>query len=242
MLPTLLKSVVATLDSMSRPLVIAHRGASARFPENTIAALVGALDLGADWVELDVRRTGCGNGVVHHDAVLEDGTVIVDVTVDDLPDHIPTLEAAIEACGPMGLNIEIKSVVTQSDYDDSYPVVSLVSDIVRGRLTSDRVLISSFDMGAINAVHDVKSSAPTGFLSSDDVGPEVLVGRAVAHGHSAINPADAIVTQRFVDVAHEAGLRVFPWVVEARARMSELIDFGVDGIITKFPDVLRELL
>ena len=90
-------------------LVVAHRGASAVHAENTIPAFVAAREMGADWVELDVRLTADGVPVVHHDPVLTDGRVIRSLSVGDLPDELPTLEAAIESCAPLGVNIEIKS-------------------------------------------------------------------------------------------------------------------------------------
>lgn len=229
-----------TLGAMT--LVIAHRGASADHPENTLDAFEAALAQGADWVEFDVRRTADDEVVVHHDATLADGTVIVDCAASDLPESIPTLAAVLDACGPMGVNIEIKSDPNESDYDDEYPVVGLVLDAIRARLTKDRALISSFDMGAINAVHDHRSNIPTAFLTADAVGPEVAVGRAVAHNHLAVNPAEGLVTARFVTAAHDAGLAVYPWTVDDPDRMRELVDFGVDGIITNTPAVLRALL
>ncbi len=71
--------------------VIAHRGASAAAAENTIEAFALAAELGADGVELDARRTADGQVVVHHDAHLPDGRVIVDLSAADLPAHVPTL-------------------------------------------------------------------------------------------------------------------------------------------------------
>ena len=65
--------------------VIAHRGASNAFPENTVAAFRGAHEMGADMVELDVRRTADGRLAIHHDAHLPDGRAICDVASGDLP-------------------------------------------------------------------------------------------------------------------------------------------------------------
>ena len=71
-------------------LVIAHRGASAQFAENTLDAFLGAVDQGADGVELDVRRTADGRLAIHHDDALPDGTVIVETAFADLPTRSPT--------------------------------------------------------------------------------------------------------------------------------------------------------
>lgn len=223
-------------------LVIAHRGASKAEKENTIAAFERALELGADWVELDVRRAACGTAVVHHDSNVADGRLICETPADDLPDYVSSLEAVIEACGPMGVNIEIKSDLEEPDYDDDHRIVATAVRTARRMLPLDRILVTSFDMSAINRSHDVDANVPTGFLTSDDLGPEVSIGRAVAHNHSAVNPWVDIVTQRWVDAAHEAELKVYTWTCDDPKRMKELISFGVDGIITNTPDVLRKIV
>src|SRR5687767_2173304 len=99
--------------------VIAHRGASAAYRENTVTAFAGARDMGADMVELDVRRTADGTLAVHHDAVLGDGRALVGLRRDELPDHVPTLEEALDACAPLAMNIEIKNYMGDPDYDES---------------------------------------------------------------------------------------------------------------------------
>ena len=223
-------------------LVIAHRGASAAERENTVEAFERALEMGADWVELDVRRSADGTPVVHHDAELDDGRAICELTPDQLPDYIATLRDVLVACGPRGVDIEIKSDPADPDYDDDHAVVDATVAVARSILPAERTLISSFDMGAVNRVHDVSTRMPTGFITMDDVGAEVSVGRAVAHGHEVIKPDDALVTPRFVDAAHEAGLLVYVWTVDDPKRMSRLADMGVDGITTNVPDVARKVL
>ncbi len=223
-------------------LIIAHRGASKAFTENTLEAFRGAADMGADWVELDVHRTGCGSIVVHHDAHVADGRLIRELSVADLPDHVSTLEAVIEACGDMGVNIEIKNDPDDDDFDPEHHMVPEIVRIARATLLRDKVLITSFDMGAINAVHDIDKSMPTGLLTMDAVGPEVSIGRAKAHDHSAVNPWDEIVTPRWVNEAHAADLAVYVWTVDDPKRMIELAALGVDGIITNVPDVAVKTL
>ena len=221
------------------PLIIAHRGASVAAPENTIAAFETARDMGSDWVELDVRRAACGTPVVHHDAHLADGRVICELPAGDLPGSIPTLEDALVACGPMGVDIEIKSEVADPDFDDDHAVVDTTVEVAKRVLPTERILVSSFDMTAVNRARDIDPAVPTGFITADDVGVEVSVGRAVAHGHDVIKPDDALVTGRFVEAAHEAGLTVYTWTVDDPRRMSQLAELDVDGIITNVPDVAR---
>lgn len=223
-------------------LVIAHRGASKVFTENTIDAFVGAAEMGADWVELDVRRTGCGSIVVHHDATIGDGRLIRDLTVEDLPDHVSTLEDVVDACGEMGVNIEIKNDPEDDDFDPEHHMVPRIVQIARAKLAREKTLITSFDMAAINAVHDVDPNMPTGFLTMDSVGPEVSIGRAAAHGHVAINPWDELVTSRWIATAKDAGLAINVWTVDDPERIRELADMGVDAIITNVPDVAIQAL
>lgn len=218
-------------------LIIGHRGASKAFQENTIEAFVGAADAGADWVELDIRRSVDGEIVVHHDPATADGAVIAETKAKSLPDHIPTLAEALVACGDMGVNIEIKNDPNETDYDPEHLMVPRTIEVARAHLPAERTLITSFDMGAINAVHDVAPNMPTGFLTAEDIGAEVAVGRAAAHDHVAINPADRIVTRRWIGEAEAAGLAVYVWTVDDPDRMIELAELGVDGIITNVPDV-----
>ena len=222
-------------------LVIAHRGASARFRENTVEAFEGAAAMGADWVELDVRRTADGALIVHHDPAI-DGVDLIAMAAADVPAHVPTLAEALEACGDMGVNIEIKNDPGEPDYDDEHMIVEPTITAALAVVPRDRLLFTSFDMGAVNRVHDIDPGLTTGFITMDRVGVEVSVGRAAAHAHTSINPHDPLVTARFVAAAHEAELVVYPWTVDNPDRMREMIDLGVDGIITNTPDVLREIV
>src|SRR4051812_46337033 len=124
--------------------VIAHRGASAAAPENTIEAFRLARELGADWVELDARRTADGQVIVHHDAELPDGRVIVEVQRVDLPPSVCDLTDALDACEGMRINIEIKNWPADPDFDETEQVARHVVALVQERSLHDRVLVSCF--------------------------------------------------------------------------------------------------
>lgn len=218
-------------------LIIGHRGASTAFQENTIESVVGAAEAGADWVEVDVRRTADAEIVVHHDPHTSNGVLISEACAASLPDYISTLGEILAACGDMGVNIEIKNEPDEPDYDPEHQMVARILEMASAHLTRDRTLITSFDMGAINAVHDQDPMMPTGLLTADAIGVEVAIGRAAAHNHSTINPSNEITTPRWVAAAHEAELKVFVWTVDDPDRMMELAAMGVDGIITNVPDV-----
>ena len=135
--------------------VIAHRGASAVRRENTVEAFLEARRRGADGVELDVRRGADGALVVHHDPALPDGRPILNLAVADLPAEIPLLEAAIEACDGMMVNIEIKNVPIDPDFDPAESVAGAVAALVTEGGWVGKILVSSFTLATIDAIQEV---------------------------------------------------------------------------------------
>jgi glycerophosphoryl diester phosphodiesterase len=216
---------------MSRPLVLAHRGASAVEPENTLQAFRAAARLGADGVELDVHRCADGTLAIHHDSVLRDGRPLAVLLAETLPASVPTLAQVLDECSGMLVNIEIK--------DGCAPeVVALLQQ----RGGADRVLVSCFDPAVVAEVHFLDPSIPTGqlFFESDDA--VSTVAAAAAAGHVAVHPWDGWVDQALVDHAHRLGLQVNTWTVDAPERIIELAALGVDAVITNRPDVARRAL
>jgi glycerophosphoryl diester phosphodiesterase len=230
----------------ARPIVVAHRGASRAFAENTLDAFRGARDLGADWVELDARRTSDGAVVVHHDpAVPGHPAFIVETPAAELPASIPTLADALavgqHAEPPLGVNIEIKSAPDEPDYDPDHWLAAEVVSIIHAAGAGE-VLVTSFDPGAINRVHEIDPAIPTGFLVADLGELDAIVARTVAHGHVALNPWQWAMREEVVTVAHDAGLAVNVWTVDDPEVMTTLAGWGVDAIITNVPDVARAAL
>ena len=222
-------------------LVIAHRGASAAEPENTVAAFTAARKLGADWVELDVRRTGDAALAVHHDAHLPDGRELVRLPAADLPDAIPSLEEALDACGPLGVNIEIKNDPRDPDFDDTELVAREVAALLDRRADTDEVLVSSFHEPTVERVRRLDPGVPTALLVFDPGGPAV-VERVAGGGHVALHPYESFADAVLVEAAHDAGLAVNVWTCDDPERMRVLADLGVDGIVTNVPDLAREVL
>ena len=215
--------------------IIAHRGASAVECENTIAALARARELGADGVELDVRRTADDRLVLHHDARLADGRVIRDTPAAELPDHIPSFLPALDACVGMFVNVEIKNDPTDPDFDPTDWVAHRVCAVLAGRGEGRRWLISSFRFETVAVCRTVLPGARTAWLVEtldDDV-----VDRTAAGGHAALHPWDPIVDEALVRRAHAAGLAVNTWTCDDSDRMRQLIGWGIDGICTNVPDV-----
>jgi len=226
---------------MNRPNVIAHRGANRAAVENTLPAFRLAREMGADWVELDARRTADGMVVVHHDAHLRDGRVIADVACAELPDDVPSLAEALEECDGMGVNIEIKNLPSDPDFDEGHLVSDAVAGLVQAYLGPERAIVSSFNIGALDRLHSVDPTIDLAFLF--DLGdPASSIARACAHHMRAIHPYDPMVTESMVRHAKDEGLDVNVWTVNDPDRMEELIGFGVDGLCTDVPDIARQVV
>lgn len=221
-------------------LVIGHRGASRAFPENTLAAFQGAVDQGADGIELDVRRTADGALALSHDDTLADGRVVVEVGRADLPPDVPVLAEALDVCQPLAVvNIEIKNWPDDKDFD---PTEQLAADVVallaaRGELDDGRNLVSCFHLAAIDRVHELAPDLATAWLLGLVDDPAPLVEKAAVRGHVAIHPHHAFVNEALVDLAHGAGLAVNTWTCDDPERIRWLAEVGTDAVITNVPDV-----
>src|SRR4051794_17525468 len=138
-----------------RPLVLGHRGASAVAPENTVSAFVRARELGADGVELDVRRTSDGVLVIHHDPAirdvgLENDGVIASMTFATLRDAAPdlaTLEEAMNALRGLVVNVEVKCLPWEPDADADGSVMRQTIEAIQGH--DGMLIVSSFDLAAV---------------------------------------------------------------------------------------------
>jgi glycerophosphoryl diester phosphodiesterase len=229
------------VDSTPVTLVTAHRGASAAHPPgNTLAAFRAAGEVGADWVELDVRHTADAVLVVHHDADLPDGRAVAGTVVAELPDWVPTLTEALEACGAMGVNVEIK-VETPGSAEAEHLVAATVA-LLDARPDPSRFLVTSFDWSAADRVRALAPRLATGLLAFDlSQGPDLL-DTAVAGGHRSVNPWDPYVTPELLARAHALGLAVHTWTVDDPERIRALVAMGVDSVITNHPDLARRIV
>lgn len=225
--------------------VIAHRGASAYAPENTVQAFREAGRRGADRVELDVRLARDGSVVVHHDARLADGRAVVDLTPAQLPSTIPSLREALEACAPLAVNVELKDLPSEPGHRRDLPlagaVVAILSEHIAEAGPVD-VILSSFDEAALDRVAELAPQLRTASLFVATGNPAGLVSRAAVCGRVALHPAYGGTDRALVDAAHAVGLAVNVWTVDDPGQMAALVDLGVDGIITNVPDVARVTL
>lgn len=230
------------------PLIWAHRGASAHFPENTLSAFQGAIDAGADGVELDVHLTKDGQLVVTHDedTIRVTGVQgkIADLTLDEIQrlnfaafradspfETAPTLDAVLDLIAPTGLsvNIELKNSI------EPYPgMEERILALVHEKKMGERVLYSSFNFDSMARVKLLDPSARVGLLY-------VLFDSTVFRRAKEIN-ADAIhplwrlaVLPPYVMYCHRHGLKVHGWTIDNELGLRACRWAGADAVITNDP-------
>ncbi|MCU6479296.1 glycerophosphodiester phosphodiesterase [Arthrobacter sp. A2-55] len=227
--------------------IYAHRGVSAHYPENTLAAFARAVELGLDGIELDVHLSADGVAVVIHDETVDRTTngigVIADFTARQLNlldaghrQHVPTLAQVLEvAAGKVRVNIEIKDAAAAG------PVLEAV-----GRHPELDWFASSSDWQALAAM---KQQAPGSdcypLTLGHFAGPEApgavaeALDFAVLHGSSGVSVWEAALDQDMVDMIHSRGLEVWAWTVNDEDRARELVLLGVDSLCVDDPELIR---
>ncbi|MDQ8734876.1 glycerophosphodiester phosphodiesterase [Paenibacillus sp. LHD-38] len=240
---------------MKNVINFAHRGASGCSPENTLAAFQKALELGATGIETDVQLTKDGRIIVIHDESLARtaglNKLVKDTDYDELaaldagswfaPDfhdqRIPTLEQLLELLKPTGivLNIELKNGVFP------YPgIEEKVIQMVRAYRMTERVILSSFNHYSLALCKQLAPEIRTGVL--------YMEGLYRPWNYAASLQADALhayklaVTPEWVAEASAHGIAYHPFTVNNMAEMERLVEAGVNGIITDYPDRLAEML
>ncbi len=226
--------------SSSVTSIIAHRGASKVELENTLAAFRRAVSMGAHAVELDVRRTRDGVLVVHHNPTLADGRVIAQCDHRELPDHVPTLDEALDACSPLWVNVEIKNDSSEPDFDPNDTIADDTIAVLARRIEGDRAwLISSFRRETIDRCRALRPTIRTAWLTVT-IEPDAItsvVNDLASTGHTALHPWHGTLTRDLIQRCHAVGLDVNTWTCDDPERMTELMVWEIDGICTNLPDV-----
>ncbi|MDH6216230.1 glycerophosphodiester phosphodiesterase family protein [Streptomyces pseudovenezuelae] len=254
------------------PSVFAHRGASAQAPENTLAAIDAAAALGVDRVENDVQRTEDGELVVIHDDSLRRTTDVKEVFPGRAPwkvkdftaaeiarldagswfaprfagVRVPTLKQYMRRVEHNGQNLllEIKNPELYPGIEQQ--ILKLLGN--EGWLDQPhldgRLIVQSFSADSIRIVHDLKPGVSTAFLGT----PPVADLSGYAAFTDGINPSYASISTCYVSAAHGftgphgRPLAVFAWTVDDAATALRVADYGVDGVISNKPDVVRAAL
>ena len=241
----------------SRPLIVAHRGASGHAPENTLAAFRVAKELGADFIELDVTLTLDEEVIVIHDDTVDrttNGTGRVDqLTLTELKkldagawwgpefadESIPTLAEVLELARgeDIGLYIEVKPS------KEKHPILTdRVIDLVREGDMTESVVIQSFDPQVVTRVlQRMPEASPQLLAFKPALRPE---GKAIRSGAVGYNPwsiwlALPIMGPWLIRRLQGAGLTISVWTVNSPIKMEAFAGLGIDAIITDVPDVAR---
>ncbi|MDY6875566.1 MAG: glycerophosphodiester phosphodiesterase [Chloroflexota bacterium] len=241
----------------TRTLNIAHRGASAAAPPNTLVAFEKAVELGADGIEFDVHLSADGMLVVIHDFNVDNTTDgsgrVTEMTLAQLKqldagsrfdpafagERIPTLEEVLEAVGSrLLLNIEMKCFSPR----DNGLERAVITQVKRHNL-DDRVLLSSFNPLSLRRAKKIAPHIAVGLLYSPRLSlPLRRAWLAPLVHHEARHPEHTMVDAHYMAWARRRGYLINAWTVDDPNEMHRLIGLGVDGIITPLPDVLHSVL
>ncbi|MCE9667339.1 glycerophosphodiester phosphodiesterase [Myxococcus stipitatus] len=236
-------------------LLLAHRGASADAPENTLDAFAEAVRQGADGVELDAMVCGSGEVVVCHDERLERLAGLpwevratawwklrradVGTSLGFAPARIPLLEEVLEALpAQLLVNIELKC-----ERLDDGGLAGKVADLVRRRGLTERVVVSSFNPMCLFRLASAAPELRRGLLIDPDRswGVQAYALSPLVSSHS-VHPYHAQCTPERVAAWRAAGLRVAAWTVDDASRARALERMGVSYLITNRPGAVREAL
>lgn len=240
---------------MPKLINFAHRGAAGHRPENTMASFTYALELGATGIETDVQMTKDGHLVLIHDETLKRtaGTPewVKDLTLDEIRtrdagawyhkdfkgEKIPTLEELLELTQGTDtvVNLELKNGAVL------YPEIERkLIETVRKYKMSEQVVISSFNHYSLFECKKIAPEIRTGILYGEGLYEPWAYAKTVKA--DALHAFHMAVRPEFVSAAAAAGIVYHPFTVNDKALMSKMIEAGVAGIITDYPDRLNELL
>jgi glycerophosphoryl diester phosphodiesterase len=216
--------------------LLAHRGGAGPWRENTLEAFTGALRLGADGVELDVRRTSDGRLVVHHDAEIAGCGALHDLRAGDLPPWVPGLDEALATCAGATVNVEIKNAPVEPGFDPAETVAAEVVAALAQACSSWRapahVIVSSFWPATVAAVRAAGPEVATGLLVHPSLDVAASADQAAGLGCVALNPFYRQVTPDLVDLVHAMDMAVVVWTVNEPDDLSAMATAGVDTVIS----------
>ncbi len=221
------------------PSVVAHRGAPGPWRENTTEAFRGAARMGADGVEMDVRMTADRVLVVHHDPLVEGSLPIHLSDREDLPDWVPTIEAALWACAGMDVDLEVKNLPGDPAYDPEESIAVALANAVESWLASRiagegsrRLMVSSFSPATLRVFRGCTTAVATGLLVHPAVGAGGMVELADELGCSVLLPHFSLLSDELVSGARARGMEVWTWTPDTRSELLDASEAGADAVIT----------
>lgn len=236
--------------SLDQVQVTSHRGFSMRYPENTLVAIEGAIEVFADVVEMDVRVTQDKQFVILHDDNLL-RTTGINISVSRLPfdvvttldagkwfstefinERVPSLRAALETTkGRINVNLDLKMTSRQVD---------LIPDLVAIIDEYDmqyQVILTSTCLVCLEKAKEINPNIQTGLITYR-VNPSLLANPLI----DVVSMKSTFVTQLVVNQVHSANKKILVWTVNSRTEIERLSNLGVNNIITSRPDYVKEVL
>jgi len=261
-LAVILFALAALPGAAAGPLVAAHRGGAALWPENSLLAFRNALALGVDLLETDVHLTADGEVVIVHDPTLDRTTTgrgaVRDVKLSDLmgvrlkdrdgtatTEHLPTLRELLDLLRPASasLLLEIKVGPNREPYPG---IEEKVLGLVRDAGLLDRVLVMAFEDETLRRVRTLDPKVRTVLLVSTRRA-ERAAARDVVRWVTAMGANDLGIDYRalnadIVAAARASRVRVAAWTVNEAADMKRVIGLGVDVVISDRPDLAKRVV
>ncbi|MCX6004991.1 MAG: glycerophosphodiester phosphodiesterase [Chloroflexi bacterium] len=222
---------------MKKILNIAHRGFTRDFSDNTLESFQAALDLEVDGIELDVQETADGEFIVYHDDAIN-GKPIDEVKYESLRGvlvqgkyKLPTLRETLKLLGGnTGLLIELKQVRS----------LEKLLTIFRAHTTAERVAIISFNSELISNLARLAPDIMRAVITGEPVVKPSQITQATRS--SAIGVSCSHLTSELVSQAHAENITVFVWGCADKASVRRALQFDIDGIISDYPDVVKDYL
>ncbi|MFZ3591261.1 glycerophosphodiester phosphodiesterase [Bacillus sp. DJP31] len=240
------------VDITKNTLLIAHRGASALAPENTVAAFDKAITMKADYIEIDVQMSKDGELVIIHDVTVDRTTngkgMVKDFTYEELAkldagiwyserfagERIPTLSIVLDRYeGKIGILIELKEPSLYPGITQQ--LASVLTKRVIVNSTNAPILVQSFDHQAIQELHTLLPSIPKGIIISDTTGLSKKKIQEIDEYATFVCIYKHAVDFQFMKLAKQMDWQVFTWTVSSREMVIYLQQLNVDGIVTDHP-------
>ncbi len=221
---------------------IGHRGAKGHITENTLESINLALEMGVDGIEIDVHLCASGELMVFHDFTLDrisDGSgEIAAKTYEQLQQlrvkggyKIPLLTEVLDLIeGKCSINIELKGLHTAK------PTCAIISHYIDKGWDYSSILVSSFQENELLEVKKINEHILIAVLSKASVEEAIEWGKIL--NATAIHPSLGIITRQNIIDAHNQGFNVNAWTVNEPEDIARMIEFGVEGIISDYPDRL----
>ncbi|RAS89387.1 glycerophosphodiester phosphodiesterase [Priestia endophytica] len=232
---------------------VAHRGASAYAPENTIAAFDKAVEMKADYIEIDVQRSKDGKLVLIHDTTVDrttDGSGKVgNLTFKELRNldagswkgeqfagaQIPTFDEILDRYhGKIGILIELKAPELYPGIEEN--VAKELKEQNLDKPQNEKIIVQSFNHKSMKKMNELLPKVPIGVLTSSSADTTEQALQEFSTYADYFNPSYGIVTEDLVNQVHSLGMKIGSWTVRSQEAADFLLDVGVDAIITDYPD------